>query len=43
MLHYTNILTATGLKSNSVLGGCVCGVAGGQGQPESDPRTIRMR
>ncbi len=44
MLQHTNILTATArLNGNSVFAGCVCGVAGGKGQSESDPRTTRMR
>lgn len=44
MLQHTNILTATArLNGSSVLAGCVCGVAGGKGQSESDPRTTRMR
>lgn len=45
MLHNTNIATVlAGLKQNSVLAGCVDSiVAGGKGQPESDPMNTRMR
>ena len=45
MLHNTNTSTLlAGLKQNSVLVGCVDSiVAGGKGQPESDPMNTRMR
>ena len=45
MLHNTNIsILLAGLKQNSVLAGCIDSiVAGGTGQPESDPMNTRMR
>lgn len=45
MLHNTNTsILLAGLKQNSVLAGCVDSiVAGGKGQPESDPMNTRMR
>ena len=43
MLQHRNITLTAGLNTNSVLAGCVCAVATGKGQSESDPRPIRMR
>jgi len=44
MLHNTNtVILLAGLEQNSILAGCVDSiVAGGKGQPESDPRYRRM-
>ena len=45
MLQNTNTtIVLTGLEQNLVIAGCVDSiVAGAKGQPQSDPRTQRMR